>query len=84
MFMASAQGGATSKAIRSDKGNTTLSTAPTDTGWFCRFMTGLRSRIGGRRRQDASISIALMVEFQKRLEAKWQELVIKNDIGLMR
>jgi hypothetical protein len=45
---------------------------------------GLRSRIGERRRQDAAISIALMVEFQKRLEAKWQEAVIKNDIGLTR
>jgi hypothetical protein len=47
-------------------------------------MTGLRSRIGERRRQDAEISIALMVEFQKRLEVKWQDAVIKNDIGLMR
>jgi hypothetical protein len=84
LFMASAQGGATSKAIRSDKGQSTLSAAPTDTEWFCRFMTGLCSRIGERRRQDAAISIALMVEFQKRLEAKWQEAVIKNDIGLMR
>jgi hypothetical protein len=25
-----------------------------------------------------------MVEFQKRLEAKWQEAVIKNDTGLTR
>jgi hypothetical protein len=84
MFMASAQGGATSKAIRIDKGHKTLSAAPTDTEWFCRFMTGLRSRIGERHRQDAAISIELMLELQKRLEAKWQEAVIKNDIGLMR
>jgi hypothetical protein len=84
MFMASDQGGATSKDIRSDKGQKTLSATQTDTEWFCRFMTGLRSRIGERRRQDAAISIALMVEFQKRLEAKWQEAVIKNYIGLMR
>jgi hypothetical protein len=84
MFMASAQGGATSKAIRSDKGHKTLSAAPTDTKWICRSTMGLRSRIGERRRQDAEISIALMVEFQKQLEAKWQEAVIKNDMGLMR
>jgi hypothetical protein len=84
MFMASAQGGATSKAIWSDKGHKTLYAAPTNTEWFCRFMTGLRSHIGERRQQDAAIPIALMVEFQKRLEAKWQEAVIKNDIGLMR
>jgi hypothetical protein len=82
--MASAQGGATFKAIRSDKGHKKLSAAPTDTEWFCRFMTGICSRIGERCRQDAAISIALMVEFQKRLEAKWQEAVIKNDIGLIR
>jgi hypothetical protein len=47
-------------------------------------MTVLRSRIGERRRQDADISIALMVEFQKRLEAKWQDAVIKNYMGLTR
>jgi hypothetical protein len=84
MFMASAQGGATFKAIRSDKGHKKLSAAPTDTEWFCRFMTGICSRIGERCRQDAAISIALMLEFQKRLEAKWQDAVIKNDMGLMR
>jgi hypothetical protein len=84
MFMASAQGGPTSKAIQSDKGHKTLSATPTDTKWFSQFMTGLRSRIGERHRQDAAISIALMVELQKRLEANWQEAVIKNNMGLMR
>jgi hypothetical protein len=84
MFMASAQGDATSNAIQSDKGHNILYAAPTDTKWFCRFMMGLRSRIGERRRQDAAISSAFMVEFQKRLEVKWQEAVIKNDMGLTR
>jgi hypothetical protein len=34
-------------------------------------MTGLRARIGECRRQDAAISISLMLEMQKKLEAKW-------------
>jgi hypothetical protein len=35
MFTASAQGGVTSKAIRSDKGHKTLYAAPTETKWLC-------------------------------------------------
>jgi hypothetical protein len=33
-------------------------------------MTGLRSRIGERRHQDAAICIALTIEMQRRLEAQ--------------
>jgi hypothetical protein len=69
VFMASALGGATSKSVRSDKGHQALTSDPTDTEWFNRFMTGLRARIGERRRQDAAISISLMLEMQKKLEA---------------
>jgi hypothetical protein len=42
-------------------------------------VTGLRSRIGERRRQDAAISIALMVEMQARLEAKLNRMASSTD-----
>jgi hypothetical protein len=79
MCMASALGGATVQYVRSDKGHQALTTAPTDTEWFGRFMTGLRARIGEIRRQDAAISIALMIELQSRLEARWLELNEEHD-----
>jgi hypothetical protein len=42
-------------------------------------VTGLRARVGERRRQDAAISIALMIELQSRLEARWLEVNEEND-----
>jgi hypothetical protein len=77
--MASALGGATSKSVRSDTGHQALTSAPTDSEWLNHFMTGLRARIGKRRRQDATISISLMLEMQKRLEARWTRAVESRD-----
>jgi hypothetical protein len=79
VFMASALGGATSKSVRSNKGNQALTSDPTDTEWFNHFMTGLRARIGERCCQDAAISISLMLEMQKRLEARWTRAVESRD-----
>jgi hypothetical protein len=42
-------------------------------------MTGLPARIGELRRQDAAISISLMLEIQKRLEARWTRAVESKD-----
>jgi hypothetical protein len=47
-------------------------------------MTGLRAPIGERRRQDAAISISLMLEMQKRLEARWTRAVESRDNLVMR
>lgn len=47
-------------------------------------MTGLRARIGERRRQDAAISISLMLEMQKKLEAKWTRAFESKDTLEMR
>jgi hypothetical protein len=82
--MASALGGATSKSVRSDKGHQALTAGPTDTEWLNRFMTGLRARIGERRRQDAAISISLMLEMQKKLEVRWTRAVESRDTLEMR
>ena len=73
MFMASSLGRATSQSVRSDKERQSLTTSPTDNECFGCFMTVLRARFGERRRQDAAISIALMMELQYILEARWLE-----------
>ena len=46
MFMASALGGSTAQSVRSGKGQLSLTTAPTYTEWFGRFMKGLQARVG--------------------------------------
>ena len=68
IYMASASGGETLQVIWSDKGLHIMASAPSDSKWFTRFMTGLLSRIGERRKQDAEISIALMILIQRLLE----------------
>jgi hypothetical protein len=47
-------------------------------------MTGIRARIGERPRQDAAISIYLMLEMQKRLELRWKRAVESRDTLEMR
>jgi hypothetical protein len=79
IYLASGLGGATSQAIRSNKGHQPIPNAPTDSEWFNHFMTGLRSRIRECRKQDAAISIALMIELQRRLELEWQAATARND-----
>ena len=77
--MASELSGNTSQYIRSDKGNQYLTTATTYTEWFGRFMTGLQESVGDRRRQNAAILIALMMDLQFRLEVRWLEVNKEND-----
>ena len=79
IFVVSALGVATVQYVRSEKGHKSLTTAPTDTEWFGSFMTVLWERVGERRRQVAAISIALMMELQSRLEARWLEANKEDD-----
>jgi hypothetical protein len=46
------------------------SAAPTHSVWFQFFMNGFWARVGERRRQDAAISIQVMLKIQDALEAK--------------
>ena len=69
MFMASALGGDTVLYVCSDKGYKYLTTVPTDNERFGCFMKGLRASVGERRRQDAAISITLMMQLQYILDA---------------
>ena len=68
IYMASASGEATTQVIYSDKGTQVMASSPNDSEWFTRFMTGLCSRISERRKQDAEISISLMIGMQRLLE----------------
>jgi hypothetical protein len=43
-------------------------------------MAGLRARVGERRKQDAAISIALMIEIQRRLELDWKQALGRDDL----
>ena len=46
--------------------------APADSEWFDAFVTGLRSRVGERRKQDHAISIEVICEVQKIFEEDWE------------
>jgi hypothetical protein len=56
---------------RSDKTRFVATVAPTDSPWFVNFMAGARVRVGERVRQDAAISIQVMLLKQALLEAEW-------------
>jgi hypothetical protein len=48
------------------------------------FMTGLRARVGERRKQDAAISIDLMIGIQHRLELDWNQALELDVLVAMR
>jgi hypothetical protein len=48
------------------------------------FMAGLRARVGQQRKQDAAISIALMIEIQRRLELDWNQALERDDLVALR
>ncbi len=59
---------------RSERGRFVATTAPSDSEWFASFMSGFRSRVGERRKQDAAISIEVMLEIQALFEEDWEEV----------
>jgi len=73
--MASVQGGALAPKLLSERGSQALVYIPTNSEFFLRFISGYKSRVGIRTKQDAPISIQLMVEIQARLESDWQEAI---------
>jgi hypothetical protein len=74
VYAASAKGAEGSMSWRSEKTRFVATKSPTETTFFNLFMTGLRARLGERSKQDAAISIAVMMEKQKRLEEEWQQV----------
>ena len=59
-----ASGGAELQVIWSDIGLHVMAVDPTESEWFTRFMNGIFSGIDERQKQDAAISMALMIEMQ--------------------
>jgi hypothetical protein len=85
MHKSSALGAAAGTLIlRAEKKRLYSSRSPHDSDFFAMFMTGLRARVGERRKQDAAISIALMVEMQRRLELDWKDALVRDDLVEMR
>jgi hypothetical protein len=85
MYKSSALGAASSTLIlRAEKKRLYSSQSPHDSDFFVMFMAGLRARVGERRKQDAAISIALMVEMQRRLELDWNKALERDDLVEMR
>jgi hypothetical protein len=70
---ASAKAVSSSLVWRSEKGRFITTTAPSDREWHVRFMSGLHSRIGDRRKRDAAISIEQMIAIQGFLEREWYD-----------
>ena len=81
---ASAKSASSTLVWRSEKGRFITTTAPSDREWHVRFMSGLHSRIGDRRKRDAAISIEQMVAIQRLLETEWLEAVEVKDTGAQR
>lgn len=69
---------------RSDKARFVSTRAPTESEWFNRFMTGLKARIGERRKQDAAIPIEVMVALQGTLDEDWETAIAAKDVDAQR
>jgi hypothetical protein len=85
MYKSSALGAASGTLIlRAEKKRLYSTQSPHESDFFIMFMAGLRARVGERRKQDAAISIALMVEMQNRLELDWNKAMARDDLVEMR
>jgi hypothetical protein len=84
VYAASARGADGSMVWRSERTRFVATTSPTETTWFNLFMTGVRARMGERRKQDAAISIALMKCKQELLEEEWGQALARGDLPAQR
>jgi hypothetical protein len=78
---ASAIGTAGSHFWRLDKRRGVSTTCPTDSEWYTRFTAGLENRLGQRIRQDAAISIGVMLCLMTMLDTDYVNAV---DLGVRR
>jgi hypothetical protein len=85
MYKSSALGAASGTLVlRAEKKRLYSTQSPHESDFFIMFMAGLRARVGERRKQDAAISIALMLEIQRRLELDWKQALEGDDALAMR
>jgi hypothetical protein len=79
VWRASAKGTSESLFWRIDKKRGVSSSIPTDSEWFTRFSEGLRNRLGQRTKQDAAISIEVMLGLIVKFEEDFQRAVASRD-----
>jgi hypothetical protein len=73
--IAQATAGGLGDVIKSyEKTRVWISDVPTHSFWFTRFMAGFHRRIGDLKKQDTTISINVVWEADKILEAEWRKL----------
>jgi hypothetical protein len=85
MYKSSALGAASSTLIlRAEKKRLYSTQSPHDGDFFTMFMAGLRARVGERRKQDAAISVGLMIEIQRIFELDWNQALECDDRVTMR
>jgi hypothetical protein len=72
-WVASAIGTAESQFWRLDKKRGVTTTCPTDSEWYTRFSTGLENRLGQRVRQDAAISIGVMLHLMTIFDSDYEQ-----------
>jgi hypothetical protein len=69
---------------RSERSRFVATDSPTESSWFCAMMVGFKVRVGEQRRQDAAISIHVMLAKQELLEQEWTAATEARDSALQR
>lgn len=72
VYHASIESAQSSMTLGRDTAKAYLTTCPTQSMWFERFVKGLLRRMGQEVRQDLAVSIPVMLALQDLLEEEWQ------------
>jgi hypothetical protein len=57
-----------------EKSRVWISSVPTHSFWFSRFMTGFHKRVGDLKKQDKAMTIDVILEVGKLLQSEWNRL----------
>ena len=81
LYNASALGAVGNVVYRTKQGRNVATSAPTESEWFSRFMSGLHARMGDRRKRDAAISIKQILAIQSLLEEEWHDAIDGGELS---
>lgn len=81
VHQASARGAMQAAIWKGERTRMTQAQGPSDSEWFARFIQGYKSRVGVRRKQDAAISIGIMLALQESLETEWDREIQRKELG---
>ena len=73
VFMSSALGSSSLRAVGGDKAKHFMNTCPTYSGWFTDFSLGCLRRMGQEVRQDMAISILVMHALLDQFDKEWND-----------